>query len=270
MIGLLTSAQEWLYWLSAAVLVASVVMMWIPRPVRVSAPALMRLGLLLLTVSVVMRWVVTGHPPIFGTFENSIASTWCIVVGVLFGRRAFRVAELPDDFERWFSLWIPVTLAFGAFFTRTPYPLTISERSIMVDIHVVFAWAGYTLLIAASTIAGLVVARRDGWDSEPADAVMVRAAGVGFAMFTAMIALGSFYSYLLFADWFKWEIVESFALAAWLGYSSVLHVRMFFAWRGTRLAWVLLMVLPLLLGTFWVWSIFTRTYHHFEIPEIRA
>lgn len=270
MSGLLTLAQEWLYWLSAAALLGATVMLWGRQQARARARMVMAMGFVMLTVAALARWVLTGHPPIFGTFENSIASTWCLAGAVLFGRRLFRVAELPDDFERWFALWIPATLVFGAFFTRTPYPLTISERSLVVDIHVAFAWAGYTVLLAASTIAGLVVARRAHWDSELVDAVMIRAAGVGFAMFTAMIAVGSLYSYLLFADWFKWEMVEAFALAAWLGYSSVLHMRMFFAWRGVRLAWVMLAVLPLLIGTFWVWSIFTGTYHYFEIPEIRA
>jgi len=266
----LTIVQEALYWAAAIVLLAATVAFWLEDRVAGRARQIMLAGSCLLLASAIARWIVTGHPPIFGTFENSIASAWAISMVVVFGRRLSYVRALPADFERWFAFWIPLTLGFGLFFTRTPYPLTISERSIIVDIHVLFAWLAYTALLLTSTVALLVVTRRKGWEGSAVDDVLVRGAGVGFALFTVMLGVGSLYSYLLFADWFRWEIVEAFAVAAWLGYASVLHAHMFFGWRGRKLAWVVLVVLPLLIGTFWVWSFYSTTYHHFEIPEIKA
>lgn len=270
MIETLTVVQEVVYWVASACMVAGVIAMWAPSGFARHSRSLLVIGVVSMFISVVVRWTVTGHPPIFGTFENSIAAAWSIAVAVLWGRKWGPLHDVPDDFERWFSLWIPVALLFGLFFSRTPYPLTISERSFIIDVHVLFAWAAHTVLLAASTAAALIVARRPGWDSAAADSVVVRGAGLGFALFTVMIAVGSLYSYLLFADWFKWEMVEAFAAAAWLGYSSVLHAFMFFRWRGSRLAWAMLIVMPLMLGTFWVWSIYSGTYHNFDIPEIRA
>lgn len=266
----LVYAQEVLYWVAFATLLLASALLWVSSVGAARGRRVMLAGATLLLAAAVVRWIVTGHPPIFGTFENSIASAWCIAMLIVFGRRTALLRDVPQDFERWFSLWLPVTLVFGATFTRVPYPLTISERSLVVDVHVIFAWAAYTVLLAAATAAVLVVAKRPGWEADAPERLMARGTGLGFALFTAMLALGSLYSYLLFADWFKWEMVEAFALATWLGYSSVLHVHMFFRWRGTKLAWAMLGVLPLLIGTFWVWSIYSGTYHHFEIPEIKA
>lgn len=226
-------------------------------------------GLVLLTAAVVPRWVETGHPPIFGTYENSIAAAWSLALACLVLARAR--GPVAGPLARALSAWLVPLLAAGWFFDRTPYPLTISERSLLVDFHVLFAWSAHTALLGATTAAILVVAGRTREaDAEWWDAAVFRPTGYGFAALTLMLAIGSLYSYLLFADWYKWEIVETFAAATWIAYATVLHAAMMFSWRGRRLAWAMLAVLPLMLATFWVWSFYSGTYHHFEIPAIKA
>lgn len=221
-----------------------------------------------LTLSIAARWIVSTHPPIFGTFENSIAAAWCVGLAALLLDSGFR--GLPRSLLKYTAPWAPVALVFGAFFERDPFPLTISERSLLVDIHVLFAWGAHTVLLAASSVAIVVLFGRAEEFEGYADDIMFRGAGVGFALLTLMIAVGSAYSFLLFADWFRWELVETFAAATWLAYGLVLHAAMMFRWRGKPLAWAILAVLPLTIGLFWTWSIYSGTYHHFEIPLFRA
>lgn len=220
------------------------------------------------TLAVALRWAETGHPPVFGTFENSMASSWSLLVAVV----VIQLARPPRS-SRWESLallaWVPLTVAYGVFFNRTPYPLTISERSILVDVHVAFAWAAYVVLLWACMIALRTVVRGSSADASH-DALLVRAAGVGFALFSGVLVIGAIYSFQLFTRYFTWEIVETLSVCLWLAYGLILHQRLFFGWTGRRLAWLVLATLPLLLATFWVWSIFSGTYHFFEITEFRA
>ncbi len=257
------------YWIAIALFAGAIASTWISAFDSRTRPLLLA-GFVVLSASAVMRWAVTGHPPIFGTYENSIAAAWSLVLFLLLLDREGSRMPLPEPLGRYLLLWIVPIFTIGLFFDQTPFPLTISERSIVVDVHVLFAWLAHTLLLAASTAAILVLARKTTGEQRTWDDLMFRGAGLGFATLTVMIAVGSVYSYLLFAEWFKWEIVETFAAAAWLAYSLVLHAAMMFRWRGRKLAWAVLLVLPLMLGLFWVWSFYSGTYHYFEIPAIRA
>jgi len=257
------------YWVAVALLLGLVFALQLDR-FRRWTPALALVGFAALTISIVPRWIQTGHPPIFGTYENTIAAVWSLVAVIVVLLRRGR-SDADRHLARVLSIWIPPLLVGGWFFDRAPYPLTISERSLLVDIHVLFAWSAHTALLVASAAAILAItsAAREN-ESTHWDAIMFRAVGYGFAALTIMLALGSAYSYLLFGDWYKWELVEAFAAASWLAYASVLHSAMMFSWRGRRLGWAILAVLPLMIATFWVWSFYAGTYHHFEIPAIHA
>jgi len=264
--GLLVAHQV-TYWVAFGTLIVACVSPWVP-PIRRFRMPLLWIGFASLTISVACRWIVTQHPPIFGAFENTLASSWFLVAGVLIieGRLS---RSTPSRLGAYLGLWLIPMLLAGPFFEMTAYPLTISERRIFVDIHALFAWLAQTVLLVAST-AALVQVFRLADDEDDWDHMVFRGAGVGFAFFTLMMAFGSLYSYLLFSDWFRWELVGALAAATWLTYGTAVHLRLFFGWRGTRLAWVIVVALPLMLATLWVWSFYSATYHHFEIPEIKA
>ncbi|MCL4079186.1 cytochrome c biogenesis protein [Coriobacteriia bacterium Es71-Z0120] len=258
-----------LYWAAcgffAAALVAALV-----RPQRSEAIVrLLACGLALQAASAIARWTVTGHPPVFGTFENTIAASWAVALttAVLVARMKERAHPL---LVRLMLGWVVAILAYGQAFDKTPYPLTISERSLFIDIHVLFAWTAFSMLVLAGTAGFVRLAERNAERSAELDSLIVRGVGLGFAAFSAMMMVGSVYSYVLFADWYRWEIVGTTAFAAWLGYALTAHAYAMFGWRGRRIAWCVLALLPLVLAVFWSWSIMSNTYHHFDIPDIRA
>lgn len=256
--------------IAALAIVAGALGLWFDRFVA-NAYRVLVAGFGILTVSLVARWMVTGHPALFGTFENAAAATWFIVGVVLIDRYRLSNRVLPGRLAPALAAWTILILGFGAFFNPDPYPLTISERSIFIDIHVLIAWLAHTVLLIGGTAALLQVTHMVGdIDEDDMHQIVFRGAGVGLALFSAMIAVGSFYDFLLFSNWFTWEVVEVFAVAAWIAYALVIHAVMFFGWRGQRLAWAMLAATVLMLGTFWVWSFYSDTYHHFEIPALRA
>ena len=266
---LLELSHQIAYWIAVVVVSGLVLALWSDRFHR-RVPTFAVFALAALTISIVPRWLQTGHPPIFGTYENTIAAAWSLLVAIVIVLR--RGSSDTDDYlVKLLSLWLIPLLAIGWFFDRAPYPLTISERSLLVDIHVLFAWSAHTALLVAS-VAAIAAIARAARENESAhwDALMFRTVGYGFAALTLMLAIGSVYSYLLFGEWYKWELVEALAAASWIAYATVLHSAMMFSWRGRRLGWAILAVLPLMIATFWVWSFYAGTYHHFEIPAIRA
>ena len=224
-----------------------------------------RAGAVLGMAGLVLRTVAAGHLPIFGTLEN----TWTCAVALL-GTAA--VTQYRDRrFGRYWRLLVPWAALLGLWGLRSrfaPVPLTISEQSPWVDLHVALAWTAFVALLWAGTIAGLALLRhrKDGGFEQEDETAVARLVMVGYVFLTAMIAAGSWYLFVLFARFWRWEVVGSAALVSWVGYSVVVHGWLMQGWRGTKLfGSVLALVIPLLL-LYWIWSVFPGTYHFFDIP----
>lgn len=255
---------------AAAALAAGASVLLFSRPVdcRVVALRLLVVALGAETVAAALRWSLTGHPPVFGTHENTMACSWALILTALV-IAARSSADGPIRDAAMLLAWVPLTAGYGFFFNTAPYPLTISERSIFIDVHVVLAWAAYAVMLRGSmTGVRVLLGARSGGVAE--DDVLLGAASLGFVLFTGVIGIGALYSFQLFTRYFSWEIVETFSVVTWLAYALVLHQRLFFGWRGNRLATLMVLTLPLLLATYWTWSIFSGTYHFFELSELKA
>ncbi len=194
----------------------------------------MLLGFAAHTAAIAIRWISSGHAPVFGTFESALADSWALagltlVALVRFGElREVPVVSLPLVL----LLWV-----HGLSFNQKHFPLTISERSLWIDLHAAAAWvafASYALAFAAAL--PLLLARDRPMDT--LDEHMFRFTVWGFVAQSVTMASGAYYGFLLFGEWWRWDPVESLALVAWLAYALVIHLRLFFGWRARRAAWV--------------------------------
>lgn len=213
-----------------------------------------------------LRWRTAGHLPLFGTYESALS----LAVAVLLAAAALRLAT------PWAQRIWPVAcgvaaglIAHGARFDPTVFPLTISERSWVVDVHAVVAWAAFGALAANVGLAIWILV--GGTAAEAPEAGPGRWLGrtltVGFALHSAMLVTGSFYKFLLFGRAWSFDPIETLGLVAWLAYGTVLHLHLFAGWEGRRLAaWCLGLFLILLISYrgivyFPAWS----TYHIFDM-----
>ncbi len=257
------------YWLTLLLMTAALVVSLVRIDDRSTILRIVTLGLVAQVAAAGARWWLTGHPPIFGTYENTIAASWAL--GVVLVRNLLRRDPPAHPLVvRALLAWMLAILAYGQAFDKTPYPLTISERSVIVDVHVIFAWTAFSVLIASAMHALARIVEQDATWHPSLDRAVLRGVGVGFATLTSMMVVGSLYSYALFTDWYRWEIVGASTFAAWLGYGLSLHAYLMFGWRGRRFAWCALALVPLVLMAFWSWSVISSTYHHFDIPVIKA
>lgn len=240
-----------LYALAVAALLFSHVFerpVWARRGTRLVGAALA-----LHTLLVAWRWIVTGHVPVVGNFENALAGAWFIAAMTAWAAHRQRFPLLAAG-----ALPLAlVVLGIAAFAEPAPTPLVAALRSSWLYIHVFFAWLAYGAYTVACGAALVYLARtRAGRAPEPAalaqlDALMFRSTAFGFVTDAVMIAAGSIWAKDLWGSYWSWDPVETWSLLSWLVYGLALHLRRTLGWRGRRLAWVLACAIVGVLVSFW-------------------
>ncbi len=246
---------------------SALALLGIAVPWRAFGPLAVRVVAGIGVLALLARGVASGHLPLFGTFENTLAASGALLA-------AASVTSLKREGMAawaWPLPWALPLLLYGTIFRHEAIPLTISEQSLWVDVHVVFAWLAFVGLALASTLAVGRLFGRTMWGMGPeeADEQTARYLNLGFAALTATIALGAWYLYLLFSTFWRWEVVGTMSLVAWMGYGMVIHARHFYRLGGKRLAVAVVAVLPVMFLAFWIWSLTPGTYHYFDIPLLK-
>lgn len=237
------------------------------RSARVSRLLTFYLPLLALAVHAVslgIRTVLSGHLPLFGTYENAQVACWFLFAFTLLAGRFSPVLINSGLFT--YPAGIAMLL-WALRFNSQHIPLTISERSLWVDIHVFFAWLAFGSLFVAAALAFFIVRGKPEENGQEFFAEWhFRFITFGFVAFSFMMALGSFYSYLLFDRWWQWDIVEVLSLIAWILYGLIIHFRLFYPRRLKLAAWLTLFSLPLLFVAYLGLSALNvATFHNFDL-----
>jgi len=208
------------------------------------------------TILVAWRWIVTGHVPTIGNFENALVGGWFIVLMTLVAARGQRhpllaAGALP------FAL---IIMGGGTLSDTSPRPMVASLQSFWLFIHILFAWLAYGAYTVASG-AGLVYLVKSRKSLKPdetdkpaltrLDELMFRSTVFGFITDAIMIAAGSIWARSLWGSYWSWDPVETWSLLSWLIYGVALHVRITLGWRGRRLAWILVFAIIGVLISFW-------------------
>lgn len=180
----------------------------------------------------ILRFRNAGHLPIFGTYESALSLAVAVVVVAFFwefrGRRRIIISSLA-------TLVAAALLAQGRRFDPTPYALTISERSWVVDVHAIVAWFAFGVL-AVNNFAALRLVLGRSHKDPLLEYWLVVSLQIGFLLHTGMLVSGSIYKFLLFGTAWSFDPIETFGVVVWLTYGTLLHLHLFAGWRGRRLA----------------------------------
>jgi ABC-type uncharacterized transport system permease subunit len=209
-------------------------------------------------VTWLLRWRLAGHLPIFGTYESALSLAVATLAAAVVARRTRGVWPVACAVAA-------ALLAHGNLYDDTPFPLTISERSWIVEIHAILAWGAFGCL---TTNAGAAVTRLlTGKVSEGADRLLSLTLSIGFVLHSAMLATGSFYKFLLFGQAWSFDPIETLGFVAWVSYGTLLHLHLMASWEGDRLArWCLLVFAVLVISyRFIVYFPAWSTYHIFDM-----
>lgn len=207
-----------------------------------------------------IRWSNTGHPPLFGTFEEALAASWTILIfSVVLDRRG-RFSHLAIPFAA-------ITLLYGLNFNTEAKPLTISEMSLWVDFHVLFAWVAYGFY-TFSFICALGILFNRAWAGDAGQRLYGWLLW-GFLAQTIMFVLGSYYSVLLHGRWWVWDSVEYLFIVSWFLYAIPIHGKILYGWGDRRLAWFIVLAMAATIVLYWglIYVPWT-TYHVFDIEFV--
>jgi ABC-type transport system involved in cytochrome c biogenesis permease subunit len=256
----LTFQQLWLAALAVTAVSAGVI--GYPRRYRPLDVVLALFPLAALTLLLAVRWVMTGHPPIFGAFENTLSASWSVAAVVTVAALG-APNRLRGDLQRLLAPLPPLVLISGLLFDPTPAVMGANERALLGYVHGAVGWLGFALLLVATIVAARALHTRHDATAHLWDGYLFRLLCVGFVGLSVTMATGALYSFALFTDWYRWQIVEVLAAVIWLSYALVLHARLFFGWKDRRLAWATIAIGPIMLAAYWVWAFFPGTYHYF-------
>ena len=209
----------------------------------------------------ISRTVMVGHLPKFGVFETSLGTAAVVTLHAAWvGRRPERI--LPASIAAAVGGGL---LIHGLFFPTSRLPLTISEQSIWLDLHVIAAWL--TAAAFALCAGGAIwIFSRGG---KAAESLTTRSLQVGFVFSSFLILAGAYYGHRLHGRAFSLDPVELLAVISWLTTASVLHLRAYRGLSGRRLAGLALTAVVVLLLWYRVTPHLTpsSTFHIIDVED---
>ncbi len=188
------------------------------------------------------RWIATGHAPVMGPYENSLAGA--LFLPVIFFAAAWRFPAA----RRATPLVLAATLLLignGLMGGTDPRALEPPYRSNWLAVHVTFAWLAFGSYLVASVLAGsyLWATRSSAPAPDPdrrsaLDELAAKLIAFGFVSDSIMIASGAIWAHGLWGRYWAWDPMETWSLVSWLIYGVNLHLRFTLGWSGRRAAWV--------------------------------
>jgi len=269
----MTLFESIFFWLAAAFYILALLahIIYISGRLSYRYPFTLTLGgLLCQGLSIIIRWAAIGHPPVFGGFETAQADTFIALVLTLAAGRYYEGLRSLGLFSISFSL---IILGQGLTLTTEHIPLTISERSLWVDLHAFLAYGGYGFLVLAAILSLFIIYTHGAGSrtilpsTDIMDEYLFRFTTIGFLFLTAAIASGCYYSFRLFGYWWAWDPVDTLAAIVWLTYATIIHLRLFYGWKEGKAARLSLIAFLFLLFLYkgLVYLPPGATYHVFEI-----
>lgn len=212
------------------------------------------------TASMGARWGETGHPPVKGTYENSLLGGWFLVIVFMAIRKWQSKMEIIG------VAIVPVVLLMigkGVMANPVLEPLSPPYKSNWLWFHVFFAWVAYGAFCVAAAIGVIYIlkemARNGGRLAEfckrfPALGILndltLRTVIFGFIALTVEIGAGAIWAYGLWGRYWGWDPIESWSLITWLTYGTYIHLGVTLGWNGKRMAWLALIALIFVFITF--------------------
>jgi len=195
------------------------------------------------TIGIIDRWIETGHPPVMGTYENSLMGTWFMVLTYFILRkmlplaRPFGVAVAP---------LAVLILGNGVQAGARLLPLEPPYKSNWLYVHVLFAWFAFGSYVSAFSAGVMYLLRARAKkgvlsrlpDLKLLDELSLRLILFGFFSEAIMIGSGAIWAHGLWGRYWGWDPVETWSLISWLTYGLNLHLRITLGWRGKRAAWL--------------------------------
>lgn len=210
---------------------------------------------LLISISLVSRWIVSGHFPLSNLYESLIFLSWSLNMTQILLERTIGTILVG-------SIITPITLFITGFATMS-LPIDMQYASTLVPalrsnwlmMHVSVMMLSYASLITGSLLSilflcikqyantqyhhdknnqsnGLTIKRIDLLES--LDNLSYRIIGFGFPLLTIGIISGAVWANDAWGSYWSWDPKETWALITWIIFASYLHSRLNREWTGEK------------------------------------
>lgn len=218
------------------------------RWLRMGAPVFLGLGMAINIFQIAQRWSMAGQPPFKTLYESLVLLAACTAIvyfSVEFIYRA-RVLGLPSALA-----CMGVMIFAWSRNDKDVVNLPAALQSGWFIPHVVVYFFGYAALTVAFGAALAYLIRPKPIQTKRPDLIrggivdleqsLDGAVRFGFAMLTVGLLFGAFWAREAWGDYWVWDPKETWSLVTWLVFGLYLHLYYLSAWRGKRLAVLVLL-----------------------------
>jgi cytochrome c-type biogenesis protein CcsB len=223
-------------------------------------------GLAVHVAGIAVLWVAVGHGPFVSRFENLSSyalATSALTLALVWRRPGFapvRVVSYPVAF-----LLLGLGLYSGAGVSVLPPTFT----GVWLVLHVCFYFLAFGTAVVSLGASVLILAGRargrrasgGAFDAEQLDGLAYRYGGLAFAFWGIGMLTGAIWANNAWGRYWGWDPVESWSLLTWLVFGIYLHLRRFYAWKGARAAWLMVVCFALALISLFGTSLVTNSIH---------
>jgi cytochrome c-type biogenesis protein CcsB len=216
------------------------------------------LSFFLQTLTIGVRWYISGRVPVMVSYEHYQLGTWfiglaTIISGILYGPSKILASVSAPS--------ILILLGIGVGTPSEMTPLSPPYKSNWLFIHIGFAWFAWGCFFVATGLAIVYLLKKpmgkEGWflskfpSRDVIDELMVRLIIFGFICQGLMIIAGAIWAHQLWGRYWGWDPIETWSLICWLVYGVVLHLRLMMGWKGTKMAIIVILALTTAIVYFW-------------------
>lgn len=205
-------------------------------------------GFLFQLATIVTRWIITGHPPAYGIYENILSGSFGLVLIFLIASKIYNNIKLFG-----FGILILVLISLGHGITSGVERAAFSApyKSGWLFVHIGFGWLAYgSFILATISSIGYILKNKKAesvFDVQkfflnklPApkklDDLSLKFMGLGFIGLTGMMVSGAIWASSLWGTYFIWEPLQVWALISWIIYGILLHLRLTLGWKEIKAA----------------------------------
>ena len=215
--------------------------------------------------AIVVRMIVSGHPPLSNGYEFLITFVGGIIAVYLFAEFRYKLKSLGA-----FVLPIPFLLLMFIIMTMGPderiaQAIPPALKSQWLTFHVItamFAYGAFAVSFGLGIMYLLKASREEkGTKSSkgiasyfPAldviDQLSYKVVGFAFPLLTLCIITGAIWADYAWGTYWSWDPKETWSLITWIIYAAFLHARLMYGWKGKRAAWMAVFGFAAVLFTF--------------------
>ena len=200
----------------------------------------------------IVRGAKAGRLPLSNQFEFANGFAWGVALMLMILR-----GRLKGD---WLSVTaMPMTLLVMTYAALQPmeiHDLMPALRSGWFGIHIGSAVLSYSAFVLAGCVGlrYLIVSKKNGEGEkqklEQMDYLSYRLVAFGFLFLTIVILSGAIWAEQAWSSFWTWDPKEVWALITWIIYAVFLHLRLVAKHKGARMAWFLVIAVPVVFFTF--------------------